>query len=361
MSANLRNLARERETEARRAQTARRASLDLREDEKKLYSLSAAIGCLLDRKVAAGSFEAEVSEALTRVQQKQMGNSLLVPMWALKRDLSVAGAGAYLVESETDVDGIAEILRGLSVVATLPITSLPNCTGNILIPREATTPTAYVLPTEATAITPSSGTFGQVALTPKNVAAMTNLSRQFSLQTGSGGARYVQSTLLKTVAAKVDALAINGSGTDGEPLGLISQATGSVSGTSLDEADIREFQTDVGVNLGPDCGWVTTSTIASLLNGRQRFTGSDRTLWEGNLYSGSIAGWPAYSSPSVPADHLLFGAWQQFVLASWGEALELAVNPYQAFTTGGIAVRVIASFDVGLMKPEAFSIATAVT
>ena len=80
-----------------------------------------------------------------------------------------------------------------------------------------------------------------------------------------------------------------------------------------------------------------------------------------NLYAGNIGGFPAYSSPSVPASHLIFGAWNSFVLATWGEAIELSANPYTDFKAGITSVRALASFDVGLLRPAAFSKATAVT
>lgn len=340
----------------------RQARLGLRAEERARYSLANVLRCLETRKVREGSFEAEISAELEKHQQATTGNSMLVPWWAL-RDLTVAaaGSGGYLVGTSAEVDGMADALRGLSVVATLPVSVIPNASGNFTIPRETAAPTAYVVSNEGAAITESQGTLGSVAMAPKTVGAYTELSRQFIAQTGPGGDAYVRRTLMKSVAAKVDALAIAGTGAGGEPLGLISQITGSVSGTSLSEAGVREFQTDIGDALGPDCGWVTTRTVASLLNGRQRFTGSDRTLWEGNLYSGQLGGWTGYTSPSVPAAHLIFGAWSNLVLANWGPALEVSANPYADFKAGIAGVRCLASFDVGLVRPAAFSVATTVT
>jgi HK97 family phage major capsid protein len=358
VQANVRKV--EAHIEQARLQAAR---LNLRREERQRYSLANALRCLETEKTHGGSFEAEISAELERQQQTTTANSILIPWWALKRDMTaaVAGAGGYLVESSPDVDSMVDALRGFSVIASLPITNIPNCQGNFMIPVESAGPTAYVLQDESTQITEGQGTLGQTAMSPKTVGAYTELSRQFLLMTGSGGEGYARRTLMKSVAAKVDALTINGSGTLGEPTGLISQITGSVSGTSLADAGIREFQTDIGDALGPDCGWVTTRTVASLLNGRQRFTGTDRTLWEGSLYRGTLGGWPAYSAPSVPASHLIFGAWGSLVLANWGPALEVAANPYADFRAGIVGVRCMASFDVGLVRPAAFSKATAVT
>jgi HK97 family phage major capsid protein len=345
--------------EAARLQAAR---LNLRREEMQRYSLANALRCLESQKVRGGSFEAEVSAELERHQQKSTTNSIIVPAWAL-RDLTAAngGGGGYLVSTEVATDSLALALTGRSVIASLPITVLSNCVGDFTIPREATAPTAYALPTEGTQITEGAVTLGSVAMTPKTVGSYLELSRQFVLQTGGSGERYARDTLLRSVAKKVDDLAIAGTGTSGEPLGLTSQISGSVSGTSLSEAGVREFQTDIGDALGPDCGFVATRAVASLLNGRQQFTGSSTTLWTGNVHSGSLGGWPAYSAPSVPTGNLIFGAWGSFVLAEWGVGLELAANPFADFKAGIIGVRVMWSFDVGLVRAGAFSLATAVT
>jgi HK97 family phage major capsid protein len=341
----------------------RQARLGLKAEERDRYSLANALRCLETEKVRGGSFEAEISVELERQQQVTTANSILIPWWALTRDLTAASGagGGYLVSTGVEIESMADALRGLSVVATLPITVIPNASGNFSIPRETAGPTAYTLNDEGSAITEGQVTLGQVAMSPKHVGAYTELSRNFVQQTGPGGDAYVRRTLMKSVAAKVDALAIAGSGASGEPTGLISQITGSVSGTSLADAGIREFQTDIGDALGPDCGFVTTRAVASLLNGRQRFTGSDRTLWEGNLYSGTLGGWPAFSTPSVPTANLIFGAWSNLVLANWGPALEVAANPYTDFKAGIVGVRCMTSFDVGVVRPAAFSLATGVT
>ena len=93
-------------------------------------------------RVRSGSFEAEISTELAKRQPTHTPNSILVPLWAL-RDLSVAASGGgYLVGTDVAVDSLADLLRGLSVVATLPVTRLPNLVNNVLIPQETAAPTA---------------------------------------------------------------------------------------------------------------------------------------------------------------------------------------------------------------------------
>lgn len=335
----------------------------IKREERERYSIARALKGLITGKSSEGSFEREVSQDLEREQPATTVNSVLVPLWAFQRDLTVASApgGGYLVDTEAAVESLAMLLRGRSIIASMPITSVPGLRAGQAFPVETAGPTAYALSNEGAQITATSGSFSAAAATPKNLGAVTAMSRQFALQTGPTGESYIRRSLLAAVAQKLDQLALNGSGAGGEPYGLIPQISGTVSGTSLSEVGVREFQTDIGAALGPDCAFASTQAVASLLNGRQRFTGSDRTLWEGNVHEGELGGWPARSSPNVPTGHLIFGAWQSVILAEWGQAIELAVNPIHDFKAGKIAVRAIATLDVVLARPAAFSKAESVT
>lgn len=340
---------------------------DMRPKEQARYSLARAVNALLSGSVHKGSFEAEVSDEIAKTQPTRTTNSILIPYWALqRRDLvaqGAASAGGYLTSTQVDY-GLLGFLRDRSLIATLPVNRFTSLKSDISFPTETTAPIAYVLGTEATQITPSQGTVGSVAISPKAIGATTKASRQFLKQAPEAADAYVQRTLAESVGAKLDSLAINGTGLNGEPLGLLNTpGIGTVTGTSLDEAKVREFQTDIGVGLGVGCAYATTKTIASLLNGRQRFTGSSTALWEGNLYSGTVGGWPAITGASVPASHLIFGNWSHFVVGEYGQGIELSFNPYEStgFKVGSVEFSAIALFDTAVQRAASFAVATAVT
>jgi HK97 family phage major capsid protein len=342
-----------------------RAAQAIRREERERYSLVRAIEALTaaNRYVVGHSFEREVSRDLERTLGTRTSNSILVPIWALQRDLTAASAagGGHLVETEAPIESLAQLLRGRSVIASMPVTKIPGLQAGQAVPVETAGPTAYALPTEASQITASSGSFVPAAASPKTIGAVSVMSNNFAKMTGMAGEQYVRRSLISAIGQKLDELALNGSGSNGEPYGIIQQISGTVTGTSLDEAKVREFQTDCGAALGPDCAFAATQAVASLLNGRQRFTGSDRVLWEGNVHEGQLGGWPARSSPNMPSGHLIFGAWASVILAEWGEAIELALNPYEDFKAGKVSIRAMATLDVVLTRPAAFSKATAVT
>ena len=217
--------------------------------------------------------------------------------------------------------------------------------------------------TEATAITESQQTFGQMALSPKTAGAYTEISRQLLLQSSPGAEQLVQSDLAQVVALAVDLAVLNGSGSGGQPTGIIgTSGIGSVTGTSLAYAGIVEFQTDTagGNALFDSSGYVTTPAVAGLLKQRVKFSSTASPIWEGKLLEGTVDGYRAMASNQVPSANILFGDFSKVVLAEWG-VLEVEVNPYANFAAGIVGVRAMYSIDVGVRYAAAFSLATSVT
>lgn len=281
----------------------------------------------------------------------------------MKRDLTVAtaGAGGYLVGTQNV--SFIELLRNKAVVFSMGAMRLSGLRDNVTIPKHTVAATATWLANEASQISESTQTFTQVALSPKNVGGYSEISRQLLLQSSPSVEGIVSSDLATVVALDIDLKALNGSGAAGQPTGILNTAgIGSVTGTSLDYADIVEFQTDVfaGNALSGNSGYVTTGAVAGLLKGRVKFTSTASPIWEGRLEDGMVDGYRGMASNQMPSATMLFGDFGQLIVAEWG-VLEIEVNPFADFKAGIIGVRAIASVDIGVRYPTAFSAASSIT
>jgi len=348
------------------------ARLGLSEPEAKRFSLARAIYATAEKDWKHAAFEAECSREIAKnLNRMNEPNKFFVPFEVLqrpaaqreRRDLTsgTGSAGGFLVS--TDNIGFIEMLRNRSVAFRMGVRRLSGLMGNVTVPRQSAAATAFWLSTEATAITESQQTFVQMALTPKNVGAYTEISRQLLLQSSPAAEGIVTDDLAQVVALAVDLAVLEGSGASGQPTGISNTAgIGSVTGTSIAYAGVLEFQTDVaGSNVMPQRGgYVTTPAVASLLMQRVKFTSTASPLWEGNIWDGSMAGFPAMSSNQPSAATMTFGDWQEAVVGEWG-VLEVEVNPYANFPAGIIGVRAMYSMDVGIRRPFAFSRATSIT
>lgn len=355
--------------------------LGLTDREVQTFSLARAIQACAAQNWTHAPFELECTQALqNKLNRVPDPKRFLVPFEVLerpipteirallasmgRRDLTVAaaGAGGYLVSTENV--GFIELLRNRSVAMRLGARRLSGLVGSVTVPRMSVGAAATWLANEASTATEQTQTFVQMALTPKNVAAYTEISRQLLLQSSPAVEGIVSDDLSKQVALAADLAAIEGSGAAGQPTGISNTAgIGSVTGTSLAAAGVLEFQSDVAAaNVIPTRpGYVTTPAVAALLMARPELpsTGTTR-LWKGSMWDGSLFDLPAMSSNQPTAASMIFGDWNELVIGEWG-VLEVEVNPYANFQAGIIGVRAIYSMDVGVRRPFAFSRATSIT
>lgn len=356
------------------------AKLGLTEQETQRFSIRQAILAVRDGNWSKAGFEAECSrEIATKLGKVAEPNKFYVPFEVqkraipnplealaiamMKRDLTSAsaGAGGYLVETANV--GFIELLRNVSVLMKMGAFRLTGLQGNVTIPKQSAAGTAYWLTNEATAITESQQTFVQVAMSPKNVGGYTEISRQLLLQSNPSAEALVMADLAAVVGLGIDLAGLSGSGASGQPTGITQTAgIGSVTGTSLAYDDIVEFQTDTaaGNALFDQSGYVTTPAVAGLLKQRVKFSSTASPIWEGKLLNGEVDGYRAMASNQMAAATMLFGNFATVILAEWG-VLEIEVNPFANFPAGIVGVRAIASVDIGVRYPTAFSLASSIT
>lgn len=349
------------------------AKIGMSKAEVKQFSLARAIKACADKDWKDAVFELDcVKEVARKMNKAPDPQKFLVPFEVLqrpvevsrsKRDLTVGtvGDGGYLVS--TDNIGFIEILRNRSVAFNMGVRRLSGLNGNVTVPRQTGAATPIWLANEASTATESKQAFTQMALTPKTVAAYTEISRLLLLQGSPSVEGIVTDDLAAVVAIAADLSVLNGSGSAGQPTGIIGTAgIGSVTGTTLAYAGILEFQTDVAANnvIPVAGGYVTTPVVAGKMMARSRFSNTDTPLWVGNIWDGQMAGFRGMSSNQMPVDSMLFGDWQEVVVGEWG-VLEVEVNPYANFQAGIIGVRAMYSLDVGVRRPFAFSYASSIT
>lgn len=350
------------------AQTTQVANLDLSKNDQKRFSLFKAIRALTDKNWKGAEFELEChNEILKRTGlQEAVHGGFYVPIDVQKRDLTVgtSTAGGNLVATDLQAASFIDILRARSRAAQLGMTMLTGLVGNVAIPKLTGSATAYWLTNEASTITESALTVGQLALAPKTLGAYSELSRQLMLQSTPAAEALVFNDFARVLALAIDLAVFEGSGSSGQPTGISQTAgIGSVTGTSLDIADCIEFQTDLASAnaLADNCAYITTPAVAGLLKGRARIASTDsQTLWSGSVLDGSIEGFRATTSTQLTAASMIFGDFSQVVLGEWG-MLEIALNPYASFTAAITGIRAIQSVDVGVRQAAAFSRATSIT
>ena len=345
------------------------AGIGMSQKETNQYSVTRALRAAMTKDWSKAGMELEAHKAVMSKHgvNARSGASFFVPMevqaraiGAGRRDMTVAGVSGsqYLVSTDNQPGNFIDLLRNDSVVLSMGATRLTGLVGNITIPKMTAGGTAYWLADETTQITESQATIGQLSLSPKNVAALTEISHQLMTQSSPDVETMVMNDLAQVLALAIDTAAIRGSGGSGQPQGIVgTSGVGSFDTDNTDSfGDVVSAQVDVmAANaLRPGCAYVADPVSAALLMSRSRFANTDTPVWDGSLLGGTMAGFPCRASNQMAANTMLFGLWPSLVVAEWGQ-LELMVNPYSDFTRGLSAVRAWYAIDTGMRYPAAFS------
>ena len=352
--------------------------LDMSATETRKYSLLRAIRAATSKDWSKAGLELEANKEIVKRMNRlpKSDTSFFVPLDVMMRDRQptrqmtrdwdVAGTNGsnYLVSTQNQPGNFIELLRNTSVGLQMGVRRLSGLQGNVTIPKMTAGTTAYWLADETTQITEANPTLGQVSLTPKNVAALTELSHLLMQQSSPDAEQLIMDSIARDIGLAVDVGIIRGAGNSGQPLGIVNTGSiGGFTGTSLAAAGLLDAQADVAAAnaINGSCGYVTTPAVAALLMARPELpsTGTTR-MWTGNIQRGGILGFPAMSSAQMSTATMLFGAWDTVILAEWG-VLELMVNPFSDFTRGLTAVRGWYTCDVALRYPGAFTYASSIT
>ena len=350
------------------------AEIGLTEKEARSFSFMRAINALAnpgDRKAQAeAAFERECSDAFAS-KNGRSAQGFFVPVEVQRRDLEVtttnSSTGGKLVA--TDLVSFIEVLRNKMVVTGLGAQMLSGLVGSIAIPRQTAGATAYWV-AESGAPTESQQTIDQVTMNPKTVGAFTDISRKLMLQSSIDVEAFVRNDLATVLALAIDLAAINGSGSNNQPTGIlatsgIGSVAGGTNGAAPTLANMIDLETAVSV-ANADVGslaYLTNAKVRGKL--KQTFknaTYGDVPVWgDGNMMNG----YNAAVSNQVPSNltkgtssgvcsAVLFGNFADLIIGQWG-ALDLMVDPYTNSTSGTVRVVALQDVDVAVRHAESFA------
>ncbi len=356
-------------------------ALDLTEKEKKHYSIARALNAIVNGDLKKAGFEYECHLAL----QKQLGREtkgFFMPINVETRApnmASVAAQGGNLVQTNLLGGQFIDVLRNRAVVMKAGARQLTGLSGNIQIPRKNGRSAIYWVSENGT-ITESEVTFDQVAFAPKTIGALSVYTQQLLAQASLDVDALITNDLYEEVALGIDAAALTGSGTGGQPTGLknlagiqsVSLGTNGAAPTMDLAIDLETAIADLNADVDNMSFLFNAKTIGAL---KKLKSTTGEYLWRrdgkgtkaGSM--GIMEGYDVFRTNQLPKNlskgagtnlsMAVFGDFSQLVVAQWGAGIEVVANPYGSqFAKGGVEVRAMALVDVNVRLKEAFSICT---
>ncbi|MBK5915142.1 phage major capsid protein [Rhodocyclus purpureus] len=357
---------------------------DLSTKEKARYSMLRAINAVVSNSWKDAGFELEVSNDIgKRMGKNTQGFFMPTNIPFAQRAQYAAGAqatGGAMVATNLLAGSFIEVLRAKARVLQLGATVLSGLVGNVDIPRQTgATSTFWV--TEGGNLTEAEATFDKVSLALKSIGTYSAITRQMLLQSTPDIEMLARADLIAQIALGIDLAALSGTGSGGQPTGVVNVAgvgsvIGGTNGAQLTIDHLIDLETAVAnANADVDSmAYLTNAKAVGWLKKLKSTTG--QYLWTnlpGGQRSGTpgeINGYPVARSNQARStltkgtssgicSEVIFGNWSELILGEWG-VLEIMPNPYDAtlFKQGGVLLRAMQSVDVAVRHAASFSVMT---
>lgn len=344
----------------------RDANIGMTDAEASKFSFMKVIRALTDptdrRAHEDAKFEFEASRAAADLLGKN-SDKFVIPADVLTRAIntgtngSAAGnTGGFGIATTLMPQSFIDILRNRATIMQLG-TTMGGLVGNIDIPKQVAASQGYWLGEDVDA-TESNLELGQIHLTPKTVAAYSEITRKLMVQSSLDVEALVRADLAKALALTIDKAGYYGTGTNSQPIGIANQtgihAVNFASGSAPTFAELVAMETSIALdNADVDSmAYVANASFRGYAKTALKFpsTAASGTIWEPGA---TVNGYRTEITNQLTAGDVFMGNFADLLIGMWG-GLELLVDPYTHSKKGRLRVVVFQDVDFALRRTQSF-------
>ena len=356
---------------AQRALLSQRTLTETEKKELKRFSLAKFIREAAGSKGLTG-FEAEMSQEAEK-EMREAGKTLAgvgIPTVLLgvrtfdNNNITTATEGKEFaaITEWSYIDALRDAMLG----ARLGVRYIPGMQGNARIVKGGGV-TASWLAEEAEA-SKVKDTFSTVDMTPHRLQILGGYTYDLLKQSALPVERILWDELIRAHAQALDAAIFNGTGSSGQPLGVlpdtnIGSVEGGENGAAISFANVVALETAVGNANGlfGRLAYVTNSKVAGAMKSTAKESGFPRYIME----DGRANGFDVHVTNAIPSNltkgsasgvcsAMIFGNWEEVLVPQWG-GLDMIVDPFNSKGKGVVELTAIAYHDVCVRRPGCFA------
>jgi len=210
--------------------------------------------------------------------------------------------------------------------------------------------------------------YAKKVMSPKRLQVLQGVTYDLMHQTSKALDSLIMEDMVKAHAVALDAAIFTGSGSSGQPTGVLAASgvndiTIDTDGGPLTYNLLVQMETEVGIDNGlldDTLAYVSNAKVQGKLKTIPQIAGYPYYL----MNDGKVNGYPFYMSNAIPSNltkgsssgvcsAIIFGNWSEVLVGSWG-GLQLIVDPYSAKDKGVLEISAAAYHDVLVRTPAAF-------
>lgn len=294
-------------------------------------------------------------------------NSVYIPSVALREyyDTNATQSGYGDAFKEENMLSYEGKLRGKLLASRLGVRFINNLSGNLNIVTGGAD-AAWVA--EDVAATKAKPAYAKMTLSPKRLQVLQGVTYDLIHQNSKSVDALIMADMVEAHAAALDAAIFAGSGSSGQPTGVLGRAGNTVAidstGGPITYAKLVEMEQAVGEDNGlldETLAYISNAKVMGKLKTIPQVAGYPWYL----LNEGKVNGYPFYMSNALPSNltkstgsglsAAIFGPFSQVICGTWGGGLQFIIDPYTAKSSGVLEVTAIAYHDVAVRHADAFA------
>jgi hypothetical protein len=179
-------------------------------------------------------------------------------------------------------------------------------------------------------------------LIPKRLTTRVDISKQFLIQESKGAEEMLKRDIINSIYNKLEASIFSDTNTTGKPTGLFAGITALTNPIAYGDLIALETELETA-NIPGNKYFVLSPYAKGLFKTTLKTAGLPGYFMEDN----EINGYEGFSSSAVKNKGLLFGNFENLIIAQWG-GFDITVDPYSQAANGMIRLVVSAYFNFGL-------------
>ena len=259
-----------------------------------------------------------------------------------------------------------ESLRNALVCAALGAVYIDGLQGNVSIVKGGAATAAWYA--EGAEASDTKLAFSTATMTPKRLQIIAGYTHDLLHQSSLAVDRIIMDELTRAHASALDAAAFNGTGSSGQPTGIlatsgIGEVVMGTNGGALTRDKLIDLESEVAIDnaLFGALAYVTNAKVAGKMKKTETVQGYPDWLLE----DGMANGYKVAITNSIPANltkgsstgvcsAMVFGNFNELLIGQWG-GLDMIIDPFTSKGKAIVEVSAAAYHDILVRRPEAFS------
>lgn len=258
-----------------------------------------------------------------------------------------------------------EALQNAMLGARLGVRYIPGMQGNARIVKGGGMSASWLA--EEAAASKVKENFSTLDMTPHGLQILGGYTLDLIKQSALPVERILWDELIRSHAQALDSAIFNGSGSSGQPLGILANTgvtvvSGGSTGAAITWANLVKLESTVGAANGlfGRLAYVTNSKVAGSMKSTPQVAGFPRYMME----DGRANGYAVEVSNAIPSNltkstgsnlsAMIFGNFEEVLVPQWG-GIDMIVDPFTSKSKRVVEITAIAYHDVCVRRPACFA------